>query len=483
MSDELLKEYNPLPTMREFHRSGEQIRCIVGPVGSGKTSAAAWEVCYYLPHFLAERHNIKKTRWLIVRNTYAELRDTTQKTVFEWFPFGEEKKQRMEYVLHYPEGIEVEILFRSCDRPEDMKKFKSLEITGYWIDESIEVSHKIKRMLKNRIGRFPPKCPARFGIETTNPPDVEDPTYWQFSWNNFPPGPATEKEPLKNHSGFWQPPNENKDNLRPGYYEDLRKDYIDNPDWIDVYIEGKPGVIIQGKSVYNNFDRQFHESTESLAWTKGKLYCGWDNSGNIPACAVIQIPSPMQAHVLAEFTHDRMGIVDFGNYVNNMMSMMFPGYEAEHWGDPAGEAKYSKPRGGLTSNAELMRNECGIDVQPSEQNLIARIESVDKLLARIKGLLIDPRCRKLINGFLGGYHYPESRAVPGQYGPTIVQNKYAHIHSALQYVIVKLFPSLPLDERLRRERKGHDFRRNRDDDERRSKEYDHLTYRRKRKKR
>lgn len=183
------KVYRPLPTIERFHRSPAQIRCIVGPVGSGKTSGATWEICNYLPEFLFKQYQIIGTRWVVVRNSYRELQDTTMRTVFDWFSWGDHKKQENIYTLQYPDGFSAELLFRSCDNPDDIKKFKSLEVTGYWIDESIEVPGEVKRMLKNRIGRYPQKCPVRFGIETTNPPDFEHPTYSEFAWDTPPPGP------------------------------------------------------------------------------------------------------------------------------------------------------------------------------------------------------------------------------------------------------------------------------------------------------
>lgn len=440
--------YNPIPTLKQFHDSPGQIRAIVGPVGSGKTSAAAWEVCYFKPEFLFRKYGIKKTRWVIVRNTFVEISDTTMKTVFEWFPFGVGSgPNSRNYALKYPEGYEVELLFRSCDRPEDVKKFKSLEVTGYWIDESIEVADEIKRMLKNRIGRFPRKCPVRFGIETTNPPDVEHTTYTQFKWQSPPPGPVTNIEPLKNHYGFWQPPEENNENLRPGYYDDMREDYKNNPDWIEMYIEGKPGMMIQGKLVINNFDRRVHVADEPLIYSGLPLYMGWDHSGNTPAAAVFQIPSPLETQILAEFHTDKMGIVDFGHYVNQQVGIMFPNYPGiTHWGDPAGEAKYSTKIGGFTSNAQLLRENCGIDVQPSDQNFRARVEAFDQMLARRGGVLIDPRCTRIINGLIGGYCYPENKSIVGEYLPNVLKNKYSHIIEACEYFYVKVFKPIQRPE-------------------------------------
>jgi len=436
------KTYEPLPTIKRFHESPAQIRAIVGEVGSGKTSGATMEVCYYLPKFLFDNYNIKRSRWVIIRNTYRELVDTTQRTVFEWFPQAQDnhKVSDEKTRIPYKDGYEVEILFRACDRPQDIKKLKSLELTGYWTDESIEVPDDIKRMLKNRIGRFPKKCPCRFGIETTNPPDVEHPMYYQFKWDTPPPGPVSEKKPLDKHIGFWQPPRENIENLRAGYYEDLRADYADNPDWIDVYLDGKPGIIVKGKLVYHNFRRDIHVAKNALIWSGGGLWRGWDNSGNTPACVVIQRAGGRQIQVLAEFFDEKMGIVDFGNYVAMECNIRWPDAEFVDWADPSGSHEYSTKEGGFTSNAKLMNDECNIAVSASEQNLRARIEAVDLAMGRIDGFLIDPNCTKLINGFLGGYCYLPL-GTTGEYSEIIWKNKFSHVQDALQYAMVKMLVS------------------------------------------
>jgi len=437
MSEELT--YNLLPTLEKFHNCGAQMRAVVGPVGSGKTTGASWEICHFLPFFLYKQYGITSTRWVIVRNTYSELIDTTQRTVFEWFPWGDYKTQSKNYYLSYPEPeLEIELMFRSCDRPQDVKKFKSLEVTGYWIDESIEVADEIKRMLKNRIGRYPRKCPVRFGIETTNPPDVEHVTYTQFAWDTPPPGPISDKKPLKNHTGFWQPPRENNANLRPGYYDDLLNDYADTPDWIEMYVEGKPGVLVTGKLVYNNFSRDKHVAQGSLIYAGGDIIVGWDNSGNTPAAVVCQEPSPQRLQVLAEYNTVKENIVDFTTRVlGDVRERYSKTANIIEWADPAGEAKFSTKEGGFTSNAKLMRDECGSNPQSSEQNLQARIEGVEKLLRMEDGLLIDPSCTRLINGFLGGYCYPEIGNT-GTFSDKPDKNRFSHCHDALQYVAVRV---------------------------------------------
>ena len=443
--------YNPqsLPTIREFHRDDSPVRCIVGPRGSGKTTAALVEICWFLPLHLKRKYGIKRSRRVVVRNTYDQLESSTMQTLLQWFPYGSLSGKPPNYLIRHPSphsDVVVELLLRSCERAQDVRKFKSLELTGYFIDESIEVDENVKRMLKACIGRYPPKVPVRYGIETTNPPDVDHPTYSQFAWNVPPPGPVPAGRPLSGHAGFWQPPYENKENLRDGYYEEMRQDYADNPDWVDTYIEGKPGAVISGRTVYKNFRRDYHVAKESLVWDGQPLYRGWDDSGNCPACVVVMVPAPLRLHVLKEFWTDKEDIVSFGKRVVNSCNMAFPGGDWEDWGDPMGEQKYSRREGGFTSNAELLRNECGIDVLPSEQNLTARIYSVENQLARIEGLLVDPSCTRLINGFLGGYCYPEHKSIMGEYSPNILKNKYSHVAESLQYIAVKLFESKPRRE-------------------------------------
>jgi len=432
-----IKTYTPLPTLRLFHESPAQHRAIVGPVGSGKTVAATMEVCYYLPVFLAAQYNIKKTRWAIIRNSYPELRDTTMRSVKDWFPDCEHKVQANEFYYVLPGGIKVELWFRSCDRPEDVKKFRSMELTGVWFEESIEIKEEVKLLIDTRLKRLPPACPVKFSIETTNPPDIENPLYYKYKWHTLPPGPMPEKEPLANHEGFWQPPDENLVNLDKNYYMNLRERYRDNPDWVDMYIEGKPGLMATGRLVFNNFKREAHVSHETLKWSNGPLYRGWDNSGNCPAAVVVQCPTAGSIQVLREYCTDKMGIVDFTRWVVADCELRWPGASYTDYADPAGEHQYSTKSGDFTSNAELQLQECRVQTIASEQNWTARKEAVETSLRLIDGLLIDPSCHRLVNGFIAGYTYPEIGGT-GIFRDKPLKNRFSHPHDALQYVLVKL---------------------------------------------
>ncbi len=116
---------------------------------------------------------------------------------------------------------------------------------------------------------------------------------------------------------------------------------------------------------------------------------------------------------------------------------LFPGAEFMDWADPAGNNEFSTREGTFTSNAKLMRDACGVNVSPSEQNLTARINGVEDLLSRRDGLLIDPTCTRLINGFMGGYCYKEV-GTTGVYSVTPWKNRFSHVHDSLQYILLKI---------------------------------------------
>jgi hypothetical protein len=157
---------------------------------------------------------------------------------------------------------------------------------------------------------------------------------------------------------------------------------------------------------------------------------------------VAQVPTAGRIQVLREFWTDRDGIVDFTRNVTAECNIAWPGAQYVDYGDPAGMAKFSRAGGGLTSNAELMREEAGIEVIPAEQSFTARQQAVEQALERYDGLLVDPSCTRLINGFIGGYHYPEIGKT-GIYREEPEKNRFSHPHDALQYDVVSLMKNKP----------------------------------------
>jgi hypothetical protein len=83
----------------------------------------------------------------------------------------------------------------------------------------------------------------------------------------------------------------------------------------------------------------------------------------------------------------------------------------------------------------------GLDVQPGIQDPDARKNAVMAYLTTsVRGepaLMVNPECKMLIQGFKGGYHYPE-KETQNQKRNRPVKNEYSHIHDALQYACTRI---------------------------------------------
>ncbi|MGO9611704.1 MAG: PBSX family phage terminase large subunit [Dissulfurispiraceae bacterium] len=202
--------------------------------------------------------------------------------------------------------------------------------------------------------------------------------------------------------------------------------------------EGGFGSRIEGKQVYPEFVRHLHVSLYSLQPIDSQVIRGWDNTGLSPACAITQIGPTGQWRILYEFCGEDIGILDFGEGVQMWCTQMF-GSAARYRdiGDPAGKNRDSNKM----SPADYLRK-VNINVEDGIQTFKVRREAVAGRLTKIingePAILIDPGCTRIIDGFEGGYAYPEIGNT-GMFKDEPEKNNYSHIHDALQYPATRLF--------------------------------------------
>ena len=183
-------EYHASETLWRFHQSNELVRCIRGPVGSGKSTACCWELWIRAHQQKPAPDGKRYSAFAIVRNSYAQLRDTTLATWLDWFSeerVGKFNYSAMEHVISFGD-VEMHVLFRSLDRPQDIKKILSLEITGAWFNEAREMPRTVVNRMIDRVGRYPAKriggASWRGVILDTNPPDDG---HWLMDLEREPP--------------------------------------------------------------------------------------------------------------------------------------------------------------------------------------------------------------------------------------------------------------------------------------------------------
>ena len=469
--------YQAEPTMAKFHASPAFLRGIKGPIGSGKSVGCVLDLLSCAVQQQPDKNGFRKTRFAAIRNTYPELKSTTIKTWQDWVPEAIAPfKFDAPITCHVgfsPEGttwVESEVLFLSCDRPKDVKKLKSLELTRVWLNEASELPKEILDMAMGRVGRYPSKQMGGsdyFGvIADTNPPD-DDHWWYKLAEEASAAEMAYIREAVREATGkdippmefFTQPgaliwdeavqawvPNqkaENIKNLNGGYGYYFQQLAGKTRQWIEVYIGGNYGKISEGRRVYPEFNDQIHVSKAELQPIEGASLILGQDFGLSPAASISQITPKGQFRALSEVVtpeHGSIGIRTFVNdylkphLVNHYGTDMLKGLKV--WGDPAGTAKAQTDE--RTCFDELKA--AGFDAAPAKTNsFIARRESVAWFLTRMvdgePGFLLDPRCRYLRKGFNGGYFYRRIQ-VPGEearYRDEPDKNRYSHVHDALQY--------------------------------------------------
>jgi hypothetical protein len=239
---EVRVEYTPPPTVDAMWDSEAPVRCIVGPVGSGKSSGCIMELVRRAGEQWPGPDGVRRSRWALIRNTRPQLKDTTCKTFEAWVPeeTGAWNEQNMSFTLraYSPTGaleIEAEFLFRALDKPRDVRKVLSLELTGAYVNEAREIAKEVFDGLQGRVGRYPSKkdggCKWRGVIADTNPWPTNHWGYRLFSIER-PEGFDLFEQP-----GGLSDEAENVDNLEDGYYRRISQGK--DAEWVDEYVHGK----------------------------------------------------------------------------------------------------------------------------------------------------------------------------------------------------------------------------------------------------
>ncbi len=322
----IVYDFNHVPTVRAFFLDRRMVKCIMGPLGSGKSSGCVVSLFHYACMQKPDERGIRRTRFTIVRNTYKELMDTTKKTIDEWIgpmrPVWKEGKFMYEFSFRLADGTRVhsEWLLRALDRPEDIRRILSSDLSGAWVNEAREVGKEIIDMLEGRIGRYPGKrqCTYAFILMDTNPPDVGHWLYQLFEKQIVEDPSLGEKYVLFRQPSGLAEDAENIANLPENYYRNLviGKD----PDWVKVYVHGEYGYTKegkQGKPVFPNFAPSVHIAKERMSPIKGlELAVGMD-FGLFPAAVIGQLSPKGELRVYDEIVS--MEATDISEFVEGLL--------------------------------------------------------------------------------------------------------------------------------------------------------------------
>jgi hypothetical protein len=442
--------YRPEPTARRFHGSRADVRGLMGPIGSGKSVACVNEIMRLGMLQKPQIDGVRRMRTAIVRNTYPELKSTTINTFKDWAPI-EYTTWKMDSPIMArirTDSIDWEVYFIAVDRPDDVKKLLSLELTNGWINEARELPWEVVKGVNSRIGRYPSK--ANGGpvqpclIMDTNPCDDDHWWFRKFEVEK-PDGFALFKQPpalVKDNFGNWNPnpTAENIKNLALGYTYYIRMLAGNDDQWLNVYVCGQYGSVADGKPVFPEYKDFIHCASEDLTVLKGlPLYIGFDY-GRTPAAIFGQFTPQGQFRIIDELVVETEGP---GMGIRTFMREVVMPHVANHYhgmtviarGDPAGVAK-----DGNELSCFDIQGEEGMLVEPASTNdIVPRLDALSRHMKTTvdgePGFLLSPKCKMIRKGLLGGYKFVRVKVTGEErYKDTPDKNKYSHPLDAAQYL-------------------------------------------------
>lgn len=404
--------YDAPKTITDFMLDNSKVRLIIGPYGSGKTTGCIMELMRRAMMEHPDANNVRRTRFVIVRNTAQQLRQTILEDIRKWLSPAMTYRvtdSTVQFRFSHPtQGrIESDWMLIPLDKPEDQQRLLSLNITGGWVSEFREIPIRIVEALLGRCGRYVPigvKGNAWHGvIGESNPPD-EDSEWYNKLEIERPPTWKLFKQP-----GGMDPAAENKEpgRLPPGYYEDLIAS--NNPDWVDVHVHAKYGKSLSGQAVFRaSFKPDFHVTYNSLKPIPSLPLMIGQDFGRTPASLIGQVDNRGRLLIFNEATSVDMGIEQFATTtLRPLMFNNFTGLSSFMVADPTGKDKNQVSE---ESPFDALRR-LGFRVYGAPTNdLEPRLRAVEQLLLRqVDGgpmLLIDgANCPQLVQALKFHYRY------------------------------------------------------------------------------
>ena len=167
--------YEASPTGADFHDSHADIRLVMGCVGSGKSTMMINELIMLAVMQRPDVHNKRSSRWIIVRETYPQLRNTVYESFKLWLKpnettrrYTESAPMRIRWTDKLADGTQLnaEFIFMAVAKPTDYENLKSLELTGGFINECGAMDYDVVTTVLSRVGRYPAPVDA---VDVDNP--------------------------------------------------------------------------------------------------------------------------------------------------------------------------------------------------------------------------------------------------------------------------------------------------------------------------
>lgn len=433
-------------------------RLIAGPVGSGKTTACVIELLRRAMAQSPAPDGKRYTRFAIVRQTLKQLKDTVLKDCQNWLK-GISLWKVSEGVLHVEFGNVVsEWVFLPLEEAADQARLLSMQLTGAWLSECIEMDRDVLGPLSGRLGRYPSGAqgtPTWHGwIADTNFPTemspwfdlMEDPLNSAKGIQIFkqPSGLSPEAENLNwlvQTEDTIKLPVDHPDRLKQGrkYYEQFVIAEGEDSAWVRRYVCAMYGDDPSGAAVFKNtFRSEFHTVDETLLIPGYPILVGQDFGRN-PWSLICQMDHMGRLIVHQEVPGTNVGLEK--HVEQNLRPVLFSskyfGFRVCCVGDPSGIAK------GNVSEESCFDalSRLGLPCFPAPTNDIEpRLRAVEALLGRqVNGgpalMISRAGAPFLCRAMSGGYRFTKFKTGALKTVPEKQDKEgFSHVADDLQYV-------------------------------------------------
>ena len=446
-------DFVPDKTGKEFIQSRAFIKIIMGPVGSGKSTVAVWDL-FFRACSQEPFNGVRRTKMILMRNTVQQLKATVKPLIDQWFVTmadGALGRWRLtenvfEFDFAMPDGTRVfsEFCLMAADTPDDVRRLLSLEASAAWCEEAREIDPEVFSGLQGRVNRFPNRVMGGVTypgvICSTNPPPLGG------FWHGMISDPDEKcgvfiQPPALLDDGSLNPEAENLANLHPEYYENLVAGKTD--DWVDVYLKNRFGAGDLGQPIYKStFKPSFHVAKSPLSaviQTINPLIVGMDNG--LQAAAVMgQQDARGRVNILAESyvpDGETMGVETFlDRLCIPHLRAKFPQFRPENVVFVLDPACFQRSQVDEKTIAQAIMQRGYQVVKASTNDPERRIDAVEQLLTRqIDGaaaFLIDPSCTHTIEALTWGHRYKKTAS--GLTSSAADKTHHSHIGDAVQYL-------------------------------------------------
>lgn len=442
-------DFVPPPTGAEFMMSSSFYRMILGPLGSGKTTTVLFELVRRACEQWPGPDGVRRTRFALLRQTLSQLKNTVLKDIISWFsPICDWKVSESMVIFKFGDVVS-EWMLLPLETSEDQKRILSMNLTGAFVSEAIEIDFDLLVAIAGRCGRFP--LPADggakwYGVVCDSNMPTEG-TRWHGAVETPPPEwqiftqPSGLSPQAENLNWLLQTPVtlalplDHPERLAKGreYYQRLSTST--NPAWVKRYVMAEFGPDPSGAAVYSGmFYTSFHCRDDLLVIPGAPLLVGLD-LGRDPWALIGQLDSQSRLLIHEEIMADDIGlklqlpkirqVVNGRMYVGCPVCIVF---------DPAGMAKSNFDE--MTSY-DVIRSYGFMCIPAPTNRLAPRLNAVERFLTESRGgtasmLINRSRCPTLVAGLNGGYRFKYDQM--GESQPAPDKNRFSHVCDAHQYL-------------------------------------------------